>query len=91
MQATINEEACRVLESVAKACEYCREMNVAPFLFRATILSDKLLVVYIVAIDIIWLEIIPILHVDNIYTGSENATIIHEKATDDFWLSFFKY
>lgn len=86
----VDESIHRMLHQISMACEQCREFTQRPFRFRASIPPNQIVFNHEVAIELMWLEGNPILHVVDTHTGFQNATILKGKLVYDIWYAFIE-
>lgn len=72
-----------VLQQIPKACEACRNHSVKPFRFRAALTPDKVIFNHELAIDLMWIDGNPTLHVVDTHTHFQNAVVLRSKSARD--------
>lgn len=78
----------RTITAISKHCSTCRSYSRKPFRFRASIGPDQIVFNHEIAIDLMWLEGNPVLHVVDTHTHFQNATVLRSKRTEDIWAAF---
>ena len=78
----------KLLEEISQHCASCTTFSVPPFRFRATIPPEDIIFNREVAIDLMWLNGKPVLHVVDTATNFQNAVFLKSKSTDDIWNDF---
>ncbi len=76
-----------VLEQIRRGCESCQDYVSPPFRFRTSIPPDKILFNHELAIDLLWLDKRPVLHVIDTHTLFQNGVFIKSKKSEDLWKS----
>ena len=77
-----------IIDSVSKACTKCQEFSARPFRFRASIPDDEIVYNHELALDLLWLDKKPVLHVVDTHTSFQNAVFIQDKTPEGLWRSF---
>ena len=80
----------QMLEEITKACEECRNYSVKPFRFRAAFPPEHVIFNHEIALDLMWLEGQPVLHIVDTHTHFQNAIVIKSKSTRDVWDAFIE-
>lgn len=88
---TIRESVKQILKQIAISWEHRRGHIPAPMRFRAFIQSEKILLNHELAMDIIWIELVPLIYIVNTHKGFQNATVLRNKTTADIWSSFVEF
>lgn len=78
----------KILQDIPRACEGCRNHFVRPFRFRAALPPDQVVFNHEVAIDLMWLEGNPTLHVVDTHTHFQNTVVLRSRSTRDIWDGF---
>ena len=74
-----------VLEEIADACTNCHEHRNRPYRFRVSMPSDVVRFNYEVAVDLMWLQGNPLLHIVETHTDYQNAVLFKGKSWQDIW------
>lgn len=61
------------LIQISGACDMCEELHTPPFRFRVSIPEEAFKFNAEVALDLVWLDRNPVLHVGDLQTGYQNA------------------
>lgn len=78
----------RMIDEISKSCETCRPFSAKPFRFRASISPDNVIFNHELAIDLLWLDGAPVLHIVDKQTHYQNAVPIRSKRASDIWYAF---
>lgn len=78
----------KMLEDIRNNCQTCQEFHSPPFRFRARIPESEIAFNQELAIDLLWLEGKPALHVIDTQTAFSNAKFINNKTADGLWQLF---
>ena len=83
-----NNNVYKILEDITRACNECRNHAVKPFRFRAAFTPERVIFNHELALDLMWLEGQPILHIVDTHTHFQNAIVLKSKSTRDIWDAF---
>ena len=85
-QATDNLK--QLVDSVSSACNKCKEFSSRPFRFRASIPDNDVVYNHELALDLLWLNGSPVLHVVDTHTSFQNAIFVEDKTPEGLWKAF---
>lgn len=83
-------EVHKLLGEFTKACAECREFSARPYPFHFLVPPERIIFNHEVAIDLMWLENKPLLHVVWTHTHFGNETWVQSKSARDIWLAFLE-
>lgn len=86
VQATPNLK--KMVDDVSLACAQCREFSQRPFRFRASLPDDSIVYNHELALDLMWLDGRPVLHVVDCHTSFQNAIFVSDKTPEGLWRAF---
>lgn len=78
-----NAQLLKILQEISIACQACAPYTVPPFRFRTTIPPDEIVFNRELAMDLMYLNKKPVLHVIDTATNFQNAVFIRSKSTED--------
>lgn len=76
------------LKRIGDGCPDCQELHAQPFRFRVSISEDSLRFNAELALDLVWLNKRPVLHVVEVHILYQNAAFINGKSYRDLWKFF---
>lgn len=76
------------IRRISRSCAACRSYAKKPFRFRASLGPDRIVFNHELAMDLMWLEGNPVLHVIDTHTHFQNATVLRSKRSEDIWAAF---
>lgn len=85
---SVNEDTMQTLKDIAKACDTCSVYSKGPHRLRVTFTKDKCVFNHELALDLVWLEGDPALHVLDTHTHLSAAIFLLCKSTKDVWNAF---
>lgn len=80
----------RSLDEITKACTTRAEYHSSPFRFRAAMSQEQLMFNHALAVDLMWLEKTPVLHVIDTHTVYQNAEFITDNSDTSLWETFLR-
>lgn len=78
----------KVLEEIAEQCKVCKQHSPRPYRFRVSIPSDEIVFNHAVALDLVWLDGNPAIHVVDTHTHYQNAVLLQGKSASAVWDTF---
>ena len=75
----------RLLADISSECEQCQEWHSGPLRFRVKLPNDSITFNSDVAMDLVWLEGKPVLHIVCLQTRFQNACFLQSKASSAVW------
>lgn len=75
----------KVFPEIEISCEECRERSPSPLQSEAVIPSENILFNHKIAMDLMWIEGIPIIHIIDTHNGFQNAAVLRGKNSNDIW------
>lgn len=81
-QDRVGASIVRTLQDIATRCAICQEYRSSPFRFRAALPPDEIAFNQELAMDLVWLEGDPVLHVIDTHTNFQTATYVTDKSAD---------
>lgn len=75
----------QTLESINQSCKHCRAFLFSPSCFRSYILSEELAFNEKLAMDLMWLDNGPVLHVVCTCNKLQGAALLRSKHVEDEW------
>lgn len=84
-------EVKRLLQDSISASGTCAAYSTRRFRFRASITLDKVVFNEEVAVDLVWLEGRPVLHLVDTHTHLQGAAMLRSKNADYIWSAFMEY
>lgn len=76
-----------MLDDICKECVICQQFHSGTFRFRASLPPDEIVLNQEVAIDLVWLDGRPVMHVVDTHTNFQNAGFVKSKSVNDLWWS----
>ena len=81
-------ETHEILKQISKACSTCQVHSSGPLRFRVTLPKSKCVFNHELALDLMWLDGSPVLHVVDTHTHFSSAIFLNGKSTKDVWNAF---
>ena len=81
-------ETHKILKQISKACNTCQVHSPGPLRFRVTLPKSKCFFNHELALDLMWLDGRPVLHVVDTHTHFSSALFLNGKSTKDVWNAF---
>lgn len=86
--AQTDGETFKVLQHISDSCRTCKIHSPGPHRFRVSLPKDKCIFNHELALDLMWLDGSPLLHVVDTHTHFSSARFIDGKSTKDVWHAF---
>ena len=83
-------ETRRILEQISLDCKHCREHFPGPYRFRVALPLDEVTFNEEVALDVMYLDSQPVLHVVDLQVAYQNAEFLEKQSADDIWETFLR-
>lgn len=64
-----NDKLRETIQQISDACENCRDYKPPPIRFRESVPPEKIVFNHEIAMDLMWLEKVPVLHVVDTHTN----------------------
>lgn len=82
------QEARRLLEDISAECAQCQDFHTGPLRFRVSIPPENISFNFDVAMDLVWLDHSPVLHIVDMMTRFQNACFLKSKSAESIWNAF---
>lgn len=80
----------RQLHEIGQKCTPCKVHSTRPYHFRVSIPLNDIIFNHELAMDLLWLEGIPVLHIVDTHTNIQNAIIPNGKSSLELWEAFME-
>ena len=78
----------KMLEYIGKSCDICAEFAVKGLRFKVAMPEEELAFNQTLAMDLMYLDNLPILHIVDVATGFSNAAHLSGSSVEDVWGTF---
>lgn len=86
----LNPNTIRTLDEITKSCSTCQKYSKGPHRFRVSFPKEKCIFNHEIAIDLLWLNGNPALHVVDTHTHFSAAAFIKSKSSSCVWNTFIQ-
>lgn len=83
-----NEKTLTVFKEIQATCHTCQKYGKGPHRFRVSLPSGECTFNHEIAMDLLWIEGHPALHVVDMHTNFSAAVFLQEKSTASIWNAF---
>lgn len=76
-----------MLQNTSELCEQCLQVSPSPLRFIATLHFEQITFKHEVSMYLMWIKGVPIVHIADFHTDSENVIVLRGKTSKQLWYS----